>query len=95
MSRQQYRSELGIVKEILASIINHGKPGIIVSAISRIVNLSHYATVEKCRKLTDAGLIDLAHQEGRRVIVVTEKGIEFSQKIESFTEYIQQANLRY
>ena len=95
MSKQQYRSELGIVKEILASIINHGRPGMIVSAISRMANLSHYATLEKCKKLTDAGLIGSTHQEGRQVMVVTEKGIEFSQKMETFGEYIRHANLRY
>ncbi len=66
----------------------------IVSAISRMANLSHYATLEKCKKLTDAGLIDLTHQEGRRVIVCDRKvGLEFSQKVETFTDYIQTSKL--
>jgi len=41
MSKQQYRSEMGIMGDILDVTIDGGQSGVIVSAISRKANLSH------------------------------------------------------
>jgi hypothetical protein len=43
MSKQQYRSEMGIMGDILDVTADGGRGGVIVSAISRKANLSHYA----------------------------------------------------
>ena len=48
MSKQQYRSEMGIMGDILDVTQNGGQQGVIVSAISRRANLSHYAVLDKC-----------------------------------------------
>src|SRR5690348_17897244 len=58
MSKQQYRSEMGIIADILGVTMDGGTQGVIVSAISRRANLSHYAVLEKCQKLIDAGLVE-------------------------------------
>ena len=46
MSKQQYRSEMGIMGDILDVTLNGGQQGVIVSAISRRANLSHYAVLD-------------------------------------------------
>jgi len=53
MSKQQYRSEMGIMGDILDVTADGGRDGIIVSAISRKANLSHYAVLDKCEKLVE------------------------------------------
>ncbi|MGI0087594.1 MAG: hypothetical protein ACREBI_06500 [Nitrosotalea sp.] len=42
MSKHQYRSELGIISDVLSVIIDCGRHGAIISSISRKANLSHY-----------------------------------------------------
>ena len=56
MSKQQYRSEMGIMGDILDVTMDGGQRGVIVSSISRKANLSHYAVLDKCEKLINAGL---------------------------------------
>jgi len=58
MSKQQYRSEMGIMGDILGVTMDGGRSGVIVSAISRKANLSHYAVLDKCEKLVSAGLVE-------------------------------------
>jgi len=55
MSKQQYRSEMGIMGDILDVTMDGGQRGVIVSAISRKANLTHYAVLDKCEKLINAG----------------------------------------
>ena len=57
MSKQQYRSEMGIMGDILDVTADGGRDGIIVSAISRKANLSHYAVLDKCEKLIEADVV--------------------------------------
>jgi len=57
MSKQQYRTEMEIKDDILDVTKNGGQRGVIVSAISRKANLSHYALLDKCEKLINAGLM--------------------------------------
>jgi hypothetical protein len=42
---------MGIMGDILDVTANGGRSGVIVSAISRKANLSHYAVLDKCEKL--------------------------------------------
>ena len=44
--------------DILDVTLNGGQQGVIVSAISRRANLSHYAVLDKCDKLVEAGLVE-------------------------------------
>ncbi|MBT7824747.1 MAG: MarR family transcriptional regulator, partial [Thaumarchaeota archaeon] len=49
---------MGIMGDILDVTMNGGQQGVIVSAISRRANLSHYAVLDKCEKLINAGLVE-------------------------------------
>jgi len=95
MSKQQYRSEMGIIADILGVTMDGGTQGVIVSAISRRANLSHYAVLEKCQKLIDAGLVESMRDDRNRLFVITEKGIKFFQEFQRFQNIVQTMNLRY
>ena len=95
MSKQQYRSEMGIIADILGVTMDGGTQGVIVSAISRRANLSHYAVLDKCQKLIDAGLVDSMKDNRNRLFVITEKGIKFFQEFQKFQTLVQTMNLRY
>jgi predicted transcriptional regulator len=95
MSKQQYRSEMGIIADILGVTMDGGTQGVIVSAISRRANLSHYAVLDKCQKLIEAGLVDSMKDNRNRLFVITEKGIKFFQEFQKFQSLVQAMNLRY
>jgi predicted transcriptional regulator len=95
MSKQQYRSEMGIIADILGVTMDGGTQGVIVSAISRRANLSHYAVLEKCQKLIDAGLVNSMKDDRNRLFVITEKGIRFFHEFQRFQDIVQTMNLRY
>ena len=95
MSKQQYRSEMGIIADILDVTMDGGTQGVIVSAISRRANLSHYAVLDKCQKLIEAGLVDSMKDNRNRLFVITEKGIKFFQEFQKFQSLVQAMNLRY
>ena len=52
---------MGIMGDILDVTMDGGQRGVIVSAISRKANLSHYAVLDKCEKLINAGLMLLCN----------------------------------
>ena len=95
MSKQQYRSEMGIMGDILDVTVEGGRNGVIVSAISRRANLSHYAVLDKCEKLVSAGLVESVKNDRNRVFSVTSKGLEFFREFKRFQNIVESMNLRY
>ena len=95
MSKQQYRSEMGIMGDILDVTLNGGQQGVIVSAISRRANLSHYAVLDKCEKLIEAGLVETKRDDRNRKFSITQKGLEFFQEFKTFRDLLESMNLRY
>jgi predicted transcriptional regulator len=95
MSKQQYRSEMGIMGDILDVTMDGGRNGVIVSAISRKANLSHYAVLDKCEKLVEAGLVDSVKNDRNRLFLMTEKGVRFFQEFRRFQSLVESMNLRY
>ena len=65
---------MGIMGDILDVTADGGRGGVIVSAISRKANLSHYAVLDKCEKLVEAGLVESVKNDRNRVFLITEKG---------------------
>lgn len=86
---------MGIIADILGVTMDGGTQGVIVSAISRRANLSHYAVLDKCQKLIEAGLVDSMKDNRNRLFVITEKGIKFFQEFQKFQTLVQAMNLRY
>jgi len=92
--KQQYRSELGIVSEILQVAMDCGLQGAIISSIARRANLSHYTAMEKCQKLLDFGLMESRIEKKSRSFVITEKGIQFYHQMQKFLEIAQEIKIR-
>ena len=86
---------MGIIADILGVTMDGGTQGVIVSAISRRANLSHYAVLDKCQKLIEAGLVDSMKDNRNRLFMITEKGIKFFQEFQKFQNLVQSMNLRY
>ena len=93
--KQQYRSELGVVAEVLQVTMDCGIQGAIISSIARRANLSHYTAMEKCQKLIDFGLMESRIDKKSRSFVITEKGIQFYHEIQKFLEIAQEIKIRY
>jgi hypothetical protein len=74
---------MGIMGDILDVTANGGRDGIIVSAISRKANLSHYAVLDKCEKLIEAGLVESVKIDRNRVFQITEKGFRLFSGIQT------------
>ncbi len=95
MSKQQYRSEMGIMGDILDVTMAGGRQGVIVSAISRRANLSHYAVLDKCEKLVTAGLVESSKNDRNRIFMITERGLQFFQEFKRFQDLVESMSLRY
>jgi predicted transcriptional regulator len=86
MLKQQYRSEIDMISDILRITVNCGKRGAKISAISRRANLSHYAAIEECQKLVAFGLMESVSDKRNHTFIITEKGIQFFQEMQKFME---------
>ena len=95
MSKQQYRSEIGIMTDILGVTANGGYDGVIISVISRKANLSHNTTLNKCEKLIEVGLIKSFKKDRNRIFSITENGLQFFKEFKRFQELIKSMNLKY
>lgn len=86
---------MGIMGDILDVTMQGGRNGVIVSAISRRANLSHYAVLDKCEKLVSAGLVESVRSDRNRLFMITEKGLQFFQEFRRFQNLVESMNLRY
>jgi len=94
-SFKRYRSELGVIADILGIMMEGGREGMIASGISRSANLSYHALIEKCQKLIDAGLIHSMRSGRTRLFRMTEKGVWFFRELQKFRETVTQMNIRH
>jgi predicted transcriptional regulator len=95
MSRQPYRSELGMISDVLQVAKESGRQGTIITTIARRANLSHYAATDKCQKLIDFGLMEAKADKRSTFFIITEKGIHFYEELQRFTESMQAIRVRY
>lgn len=95
MSKQQYRSEMGIISDVLGVIMDSGKQGAIISSIVRNANLSHYVALEKCQKLVGFELVESVIDDKNRTFVITGKGMLFFHEMRKFIELVESIKIRY
>ncbi len=95
MSKQQYRSKMGIISEILGATMDGGQGGTMISSISRRTNLSHCALTENCQKLIDAGMVQSTNNTRNHIFVITEKGIQFFRELQKFLEIARLVQMRF
>ena len=94
MSKQQYRTEMGVISDILQTTMEHGTQGTVISSVARVSNLSHYTAMEKCQKLISFGLMESRKYKRGQIFTITEKGILFFRELQRFEEYIQALKIR-
>ena len=95
MQKQQYRSKIGIISEILGATMDGGTRGAMISSISRRTNLSHNTLTENCQKLIDAGMVESTNNTRNHMFVITEKGIHFFHEMQKFIEVAQLVKIRF
>lgn len=93
-ARPKYRSELGIIADILDAISSSGRQGINVSAVSRIANVSYNTINQKCQKLASVGFVESQKNSNKTIYFITPSGFEFLQRLRGFTETIRSMNIR-
>ena len=93
--KQQYRSEIGIIHDILSIIVESGRGEVIISAISRMVNVSHNSVNGKCQKIVDANLVKSIKDGRICTFFITEQGVAFFEQLCRFTDMMRSANIRY
>ena len=92
--RSKYRSEMGIMGDILAVTMNEGQNGVAVLALSRKANLSHFTAIDKCEKLINAGLIETRRDDRTHRFMMTEKGLKFFDEFKRFQNLLESMGLR-
>lgn len=92
--KRPYRTGTGIMMDVLNIVKDCGMQGAKISEISRRANLSYYATLEKCQKLTDVELLRTISNKRNHMYIITEKGIRFRQHIEEFLAMVQSMGIR-
>lgn len=95
VTRPQYRSTLGIIRDVLQACMDSGMQGTLISEISRKANLSHYAALGNCRRLATAGLLTPIRTKRNNIFSITEKGIRFFHEFERFHEIAKELKIRY
>ncbi len=95
VSKPQYRSTLGIIRDILQACMDSGMQGTLISEISRKANLSHYAALGNCRRLALAGLLVAIRTKRNNIFAITEKGIKFYREFQRFHEIAKELKIRY
>ncbi len=95
MAKQQYRSEIGILNDILGVIADSGRNGVAISTVSRMANVSYNSINEKCQKLVDADLVKSVKDGRGCMFFITEKGVGFLEQLRKFTDAMKSMNIRY
>jgi len=95
MQKQQYRSKISIISEILGATMDSGTSGAMISSISRRTNLSHNTLTENCQKLIDAGMVESTNNARNHMFIITEKGIHFFHEMQKFIEVAQLVKIRF
>ena len=94
-AKPQYRSTLGIIRDILQACIDSGMDGTLISEITRKANLSQYAALANCRRLAHAGLLAPMRTKRNNIFAITEKGIGFYREFQRFHEIAKDLKIRY
>lgn len=92
--RGKYRSEVGIVADMLCAIVDYGRCGATMSEITRAAHVSHSSASKKIQKLVDAGIVGSCNSQGCR-FTITERGVAFLEQFLRFTDTIRKMNIRY
>ena len=81
-----YRTSMQIVADVLTVTEQTGQEGIKTTSLLTKANLSHSRLEKFVKNLTGAGLINKIEFDGRRTFVITEKGKQYLESYQKFSD---------
>ena len=94
-SSKPRRTRFSSLGDVLNVIKDAGREGLIISIISRRANLVHNIALEKCHKLTSAGLIEEKTEDNKKTYSITEKGLDFIIEYGKFQSLVEPLRLKF
>ena len=81
-----YRTSMQIVADLLVATEQCGREGIKTTSLLTKANLSHSRLEKFVKNLTGAGLINKIEFDGRHTFVITEKGRQYLESYQKFSD---------
>ena len=81
-----YRTSMQIVADLLTVTQLSGQEGIKTTSLLTKANLSHSRLEKFVKNLTGAGLINKIEFDGRHTFVITEKGRQYLESYQKFSD---------
>ena len=81
-----YRTSMQIVADLLVATDQCGQEGIKTTSLLSRANLSHSRLEKFVKNLTGAGLINKIVFDGRHTFVITEKGKQYLESYQKFSD---------
>ena len=81
-----YRTSMQIVADLLVATDQCGQEGIKTTSLLSRANLSHSRLEKFVKNLTGAGLINRIEFDGRHTFVITEKGRQYLESYQKFSD---------
>ena len=81
-----YRTSMQIVADLLVATDQCGQQGIKTTSLLSKANLSHSRLEKFVKNLTGAGLINKIVFDGRHTFVITEKGKQYLESYQKFSD---------
>ena len=85
-SYMTYRTSMQIVADVLTVTEQTGQEGIKTTSLLTKANLSHSRLEKFVKNLTGAGLINKIEFDGRHTFVITEKGRQYLESYQKFSD---------
>ena len=81
-----YRTSMQIVADLLVATDQCGQEGIKTTSLLTKANLSHSRLEKFVKNLTGAGLINRIEFDGKHTFVITEKGRQYLESYQKFSD---------
>ena len=81
-----YRTSMQIVADVLTVTEQTGQEGIKTTSLLTKANLSHSRLEKFVKNLTGAGLMNKIEFDGRHTFVITEKGRQYLESYQKFSD---------
>ena len=81
-----YRTSIQIMADLLVATDESGLQGIKTTSLLTKANLSHSRLEKFVKNLTGAGLINKIEFDGRHTFVITEKGRQYLESYQKFSD---------
>ena len=88
-----YRTSTQIVVDLLLATEQSGKDGIKTTHLISKANLSHSRLVKLIENLTGSGLINKIEFDGKNTFVITQKGRNYLESYEKFSNFAESFGL--